>query len=349
MNKAMRALPRLILGLLLTAWPWCEVAAQELPQWRIQHGDSLAWAAPDLDDSKWQLGRWPVFISVAAAGVLLEGKGLHSLLLIAASFVMTSSQHWGPQGKASSGYFRPWELYPDTRVVADLYLKHLEDQKKMEILDRDLGAARLVQDSLLVAEGSQEGVVEAVYVPANEVGGDFYHTTLGRDGALLVVTGDVSGKGLPASLLVAAVVRALGDLVSREPAEVLAHLNRSLLGKTRGGFVTCVYALFQADGQVVLANAGHLSPWVDGQELELEAGLPLGVVDGVQYEERLASGKCFVFVSDGVVEAENGSRELFGFERTREISIQPAQAIAEAAKSWGQNDDITAVTVQRIL
>ena len=298
-----------------------------------------------------------LIVSVAAVGLLRERKSWHSLLLTAAAFISASAQYWRASGVAISGYFRPWDLYLDSRILAELlfaglallglYLKHLEDQKRKLLLDRDLGAARLVQDSLLVAEGSPEWAVDAVYLSANEVGGDFYHTTLAKDGSLLVVTGDVSGKGLPASLLVAAVVGALGDLVSRQPADVLAHLNRSLLGKTRGGFVTCACAIFHADGQVVLANAGHLSPWVDGQEFELEAGLPLGVVDGVEYEEKLAGKKRFVFVSDGVVEAENSSRELFGFERTREISGKPAQEIAAAAKAWGQNDDITVVTVRR--
>ena len=296
-------------------------------------------------------------VIVAAVGLLGERKSWHALLLTAAAFITASAQYWRSSGVVISGYFRPWGLYLDSRILAELlfaglallglYLKHLEEQKRKEILDRDLGAARMVQDSLLVAEDSPEWAVDAVYLPANEVGGDFYHTTLGRDGALLVVTGDVSGKGLPASLLVAAVVGALGDLVSRQPAEVLAHLNRALLGKTRGGFVTCACALFQADGQVVLATAGHLSPWVDAQDLELEAGLPLGVVDGVEYQEKQACGKRFVFVSDGVVEAENAQRELFGFERTREISVKSAQEVAEAAKSWGQNDDITVVTVRR--
>jgi phosphoserine phosphatase RsbU/P len=294
---------------------------------------------------------------VAAYGLLQGRKSWHSLLLASAVFVSASAQYWRVAAVSTSGYFRPWGLYLDSRVVAELslaglalvglYLKHLEEQKKKEILDRDLGAARLVQDSLLVAEGSPEWAVDAVYLPANEVGGDFYHTSPGRDGSLLLVTGDVSGKGLPASLMVAAVVGALGDLASREPAEVLAHLNRSLLGKTRGGFVTCLCALFRADGPVTIANAGHLPPWVDGRELEIEAGLPLGVVDGVAYEEKQARGERFVFVSDGVVEAANEKGELLGFERSRGLSAKAARELAEAARAWGQNDDITVVTVGR--
>ena len=83
-------------------------------------------------------------------------------------------------------------------------------------------------------------------------------------------------------------------------------------------------------------NAGHPSPYCDGREIQVESGLPLGVVAGVSYEETTFHGALFTFVSDGVVEAENTERELFGFERTRDMSIKAAREIAEAAQAWGQ-------------
>jgi serine phosphatase RsbU (regulator of sigma subunit) len=86
---------------------------------------------------------------------------------------------------------------------------------------------------------------------------------------------------------------------------------------------------------------------VDGREVAVEAGLPLGIVAEAEYFESTARGENITLVSDGVVEAENAQRELFGFDRTREISTQPAREIAEAAKVWGQTDDITVVTVRR--
>ncbi len=79
----------------------------------------------------------------------------------------------------------------------------------------------------------------------------------------------------------------------------------------------------------------------------MEAGLALGIAAGVEYAEFVTRGEQFTLVSDGVVEAENPQRELFGFERTRAISMTSALEIAEAAKAWGQNDDITVVTVRR--
>ncbi len=84
--------------------------------------------------------------------------------------------------------------------------------------------------------------------------------------------------------------------------------------------------------------------------MALAAGMPLGIVAHAEFEESripLAHGQQLTLVSDGVVEAENAQRELFGFERTREISTKSAREIAEAAKAWGQNDDITVVTVRR--
>jgi phosphoserine phosphatase RsbU/P len=106
------------------------------------------------------------------------------------------------------------------------------------------------------------------------------------------------------------------------------------------------------DGErVTLASAGHPAPYLDGREVSLEAGLPLGIDAEAAYESwelRLATGQRLTFVSDGVVEAANARGELFGFERTAAISNHLAQEIADAAQSWGQNDDITVVTVRRM-
>ena len=98
---------------------------------------------------------------------------------------------------------------------------------------------------------------------------------------------------------------------------------------------------------MTISNAGHPSPYVDGREVEVEAGLPLGIAPGVEYAEFVTRGEQFTLVSDGVVEAENAQRELFGFDRTRDVSGKSALEIAEAARVWGQNDDITVVTVWR--
>lgn len=215
-------------------------------------------------------------------------------------------------------------------------------------LEGELQAARTVQQLLLPQQAEAPGIVtETVYEPAQEVGGDFYFLNALADGALLVAVGDVSGKGLKAAMVVSMVMGALRNRKSDRPAAILAELNHVLCGQMDGGFVTCIVARVEADARASAASAGHLPPYLGGTELAVEQGLPLGVVDGADYAEsafRLEGP--LLLLSDGVVEACDQKGELFGFERTRELSGKPARTIAEAARAWGQNDDITVVTVQ---
>jgi len=234
-------------------------------------------------------------------------------------------------------------------VMASLLARRvLGLMREKQALDAELEAARQVQELLLQPSEQAPGfLVQSAYRPAREVGGDFHFTSVLPGGALLVVTGDVSGKGLRAAMLVNLVIGALRRESSSSPAEVLSGLNHVLCGQTAGGFVTCCCARFDPNGAVTVANAGHLPPYRDGSELDIEGGLPLGVSPAVAYTETVVRGGYFTFVSDGVVKACDDREELFGFERTRQISTQPADAIAEAARAWGQNDDISVVTVRR--
>ncbi len=235
-------------------------------------------------------------------------------------------------------------------MVLLLIRQLLDDRLEKQRLAGDLEAARTVQRLLLSPSAASAGeyAVDTVYWPAQEVGGDFHWSRTAPDGSLVVVVGDVSGKGLKAAMLVSVAIGILRNEKSTSPAAILASLNDGLAGHTGGGFVTCCCARFDADDTVTVANAGHPAPYAGGHEVEVEAGLPLGVVSGVEYAEAsLRLDGQFMLMSDGVVEAENAQRELFGFERTREISTKSAHEIAEAAKAWGQNDDITVVTVSR--
>ncbi len=215
-------------------------------------------------------------------------------------------------------------------------------------LKQELAAAAETQALLLPAESVRVPgfVTEVAYLPASEVGGDFHYAL--RDGdALVVLIGDVSGKGLRAAMLVAVVIGILRDTAERRPAAILTALNQALAGQTRGGFVTCCCARFHPDGTTTVANAGHLAPYADGREVDVEAGLPLGLVTGIAYPETIVRGSSVTFLSDGVVEAEDPQRELFGFHRACDLSTHSATGIADAARAWGQNDDITVVTVRR--
>jgi sigma-B regulation protein RsbU (phosphoserine phosphatase) len=221
-------------------------------------------------------------------------------------------------------------------------------------LESELAAAQQVQQVLVPEQtGAVPGfIVESVYLPAQQVGGDFFQILPSGDGGLLVVVGDVAGKGLPAAMLVSVLVgalRAVAEYTTR-PAEILANLNERLVGRVGGGFSTALAALIAADGEVTIANAGHLSPYLDGKEVELPGALPLGVTSTATYETTesyLPAGSRLTFYSDGVVEAQNSKGELFGFERAHELSTLSAAAIVEAAKRFGQRDDITVVTIER--
>jgi sigma-B regulation protein RsbU (phosphoserine phosphatase) len=215
----------------------------------------------------------------------------------------------------------------------------------------ELEAARQVQALLVpatppVTPGFE---VTSAYQPAQQVGGDFFLVLPGEDRSLLIVIGDVSGKGLRAAMVVSTIIGGLRNEPSRRPAEVLAHLNAALQGHI-AGFVTCLCARITADGAMELANAGHLSPYLDGAEIALEGALPLGLAAGTEYDTmhaKLPPGSLLTFYSDGVPEAQNTAGELLGFDRARELSTEAAQAIVRAAAEFGQADDITVVTVRR--
>ena len=227
-------------------------------------------------------------------------------------------------------------------------------QERNRQVEQELAAAAALQTLLLSSRSANVGSfsIESVYHPAGEVGGDFFHVAPAGEGGAVVVVGDVSGKGLKAAMTVASIIGALRDFSEPQPAAVLAHLNRVLYGQVEG-FVTCCVAQLEPNGVLRLANAGHIPPYCNGREMACTPGLPLGILeqqDWAETEVRLEPETRLIFVSDGVVEAAKSSGELFGFERTCEISARSADAIASAAQAFtagaAQNDDITVLGVQ---
>jgi phosphoserine phosphatase RsbU/P len=219
----------------------------------------------------------------------------------------------------------------------------------------ELSAAREIQQQLIPESLPQlPGLhIEAAYIPAEEVAGDFYQVIEQPGGSALIVVGDVSGKGLKAAMTGTLAIGALRTLATENlsPAELLRRLNHQICEAKNGGFITCCCARIDSNGTVTLANAGHLSPYSDGIEIEVPSGLPLGLVLEVEYSEisfELPAGHTLTLLSDGVVEASDTSGQLYGFDRTRAISSQAAHSIAATAKAYGQDDDITVLTVARI-
>ncbi len=226
--------------------------------------------------------------------------------------------------------------------------------RRQALIEAELEAAQQVQqvlvpERLCAVPGFK---VESAYQPAQQVGGDFFQALPADDGGLLLVMGDVAGKGLPAAMMVSVLVGAIRGVAEYTcaPAEILRNLNERLVGKAGGGFSTAVAAHISTEGRVKIANAGHLSPYLDGEEIDLPGALPLGVSSGATYDTSefiLPHGARLTFYSDGVVEAQNHKGELFGFERSRALSMHPVDVIARSAMSFGQQDDITVVTIER--
>ena len=238
-------------------------------------------------------------------------------------------------------------------MLVFLILRFTRARRREVWLAGEFEAARQVQQVLLPDQQDQcpGFVVESIYQPADQVGGDFFQQISDGQCGMLIVIGDVSGKGLPAAMLVSVLVGAIRAEAAHgtNPAAILHSLNERMMGRTTGGFATCLAAHISAGGLLTLANAGHLPPYLNGQEIAISGSLPLGIAADSQYEctsISLAPGDRLTFVSDGVVEAQSKSRELFGFERTRDLSREPASRIAEAAREFGQSDDITVVTVE---
>ncbi|MGA7523882.1 MAG: GAF domain-containing SpoIIE family protein phosphatase [Acidobacteriaceae bacterium] len=214
----------------------------------------------------------------------------------------------------------------------------------------ELQAASTVQQLLLQsASGATPGFhVDSVYLPASEVGGDFFFVQPAPDGSLVAVVGDVSGKGLTAAMRVAMILGALRRETSHEPDAILFALNNVLISQGQLGFTTACCVKLSLSGEYTLANAGHIAPYLEGQEIETPPTLPLGLVADQRYEQvggRLVQGERLVLLSDGVPEARSTSGELYGFERLSALSRMPASEIAETAQRFGQEDDITVLTL----
>src|SRR3954463_644481 len=196
--------------------------------------------------------------------------------------------------------------------------------------EQELEVARLIQQHFLPKElpelpGWQ---IAAYYRPAREVGGDFYDVIPLPDGRVGFVVGDVTDKGVPAALVMSATRSVLRASAQRiiERGAVLERVNEHLVpDMPEKMFVTCLYGVLDpATGHLRFANAGHDLPYVktDGGVVELRArGMPLGLMPGMVYEEAetvLEPGDSVLLHSDGVVEAHDPDRGMFGFPRLKE-------------------------------
>lgn len=279
------------------------------------------------------------------------------------SFVANNVFHWSGADFLSRAIrlgslgFQPVDLYNFVFLLAIgavIFLRFTEVSRAEARTAAEMDAAREIQQTLVPAEPpAVEGYrLAAAYLPAEEVGGDFYQVLPHGDGGTIVALGDVSGKGLKAAMTGTLAIGVLRTLAATGlgPAALLAALNQQIVAGGQGGFITMLCAQVATDGAVTLANAGHLHPYRSGEEIELEPGLPLGIVSGVSYAERqirLEPGERLTLISDGIVEARRKDGELFGFDRTLAGISATAQQMAEVAQEFGQEDDITVLPLTR--
>ena len=275
--------------------------------------------------------------------------------------------HWTLANKISSPLFKlngnPISLgilFATLLMISILYAVYrysVDNSRRQSALEQELKNARelqqvLVPETLPPLPGF---ALTSAYRPAQEVGGDFFQILPLESGATLVILGDVSGKGLKAAMAVSLIVgaaRMIADY-STSPSEILAALNRRLYGRMQGGFATAIAMRLGPDGSCVLSTAGHPPPFLNQNQLDLPGSLPLGIAPASDYEELsfcLRVGDHIALYTDGLLEARNRTGELYGFARLESLfAAKPNAAEAtEAAVNFGQDDDITVLTLTRL-
>ena len=238
-------------------------------------------------------------------------------------------------------------------VAREQYLeRRRQSRMEMEVKSAREVQRVLVPEAVPVVPGF---AIDSVYKPAAELGGDFFQVVSLPDASTLIVIGDVSGKGLKAAMTVSLIVGTLRTMAdyTQDAAEILRGMNRRLCGRVQDGFVTCVVLRVEPNGEATIANAGHLAPFRDGEELPVRGSLPLGVSVDAAYEElafRMQEGETLVLYTDGIVEARSASGELYGFERAQQLAREKksAEQIVESACAFGQEDDITVLSIRRL-
>jgi PAS domain S-box-containing protein len=257
-----------------------------------------------------------------------------------------------------------------TEQLESAMAREQEVAQERERIEQELRVARMIQHALLPKSLPEvEGHEIAVYYqPAREVGGDFYDFLRLPDGRLGLIVGDVSGKGVPAAIVMAitrTMLRSAYHLGS--PGEILQEVNDELFSDIPPNvFVTCLAAILDSKtGRLQYANAGHDPPFVrhaSGVGKLRATGMPLGLMAGMTYELKeitLQPGENVLLYSDGLAEAHSQHHEMFGFPRIEEFVGAHAEGarlidslLAElerfTGEDWEQEDDITLLTLQKL-
>ena len=251
----------------------------------------------------------------------------------------------------------------------------LKERQEKEALESELRIASQIQEELMpkVLPVVPGYAFHAFQMQCKMVGGDLYDAALLRDGRVLILLADVSGKGMGAALLASNILSAFRMLRGNtdfDVAEATTRVNAQLHGSSRSGdFATAFLAVLDGNNHTLTyVNAGHNSPLLvrnDGTIEYIEAtGMPIGVFDGVGWESRtvtLAAGDRLLVFTDGIPEAVNAAEDFYSDERLEKFTVdhraEPPDAFAAALIADVSNfvgdaprsDDITLMLLQREL
>jgi serine phosphatase RsbU (regulator of sigma subunit) len=243
-------------------------------------------------------------------------------------------------------------------ITVMLLIRFFLSQRQKELWKLEIQQAQHVQQILIPNKLPQIPgfTIDSEYRPAREVGGDFFQVLPGdQPGSVLIVVGDVTGKGMQAGMLVAVIVGAIraAALHSSDPVKMMHEVNLQLCERQHAS-ATCQILYIDATGHATLANAGQLPPYLNGKEMEMEGALPLGTIPEAESSVTyflMNQGDSLILMSDGIVEAQDAKGNLLGFDRINELLqvSTTAEQIAKAAQDFGQEDDILVLQVRRDL
>jgi hypothetical protein len=241
-------------------------------------------------------------------------------------------------------------------ITVMLLIRFFASQRQKELWKLEIQQAQQVQQILIPNTLPQIPgfTIDSEYRPAREVGGDFFQVLPGDiPGSVLIVVGDVTGKGMQAGMLVAVIVGALraAAIHSSDPVQMMHEVNVQLCERQHAS-ATCQILYIDPSGRCTLANAGQLPPYLNGKEMEMEGALPLGTIPDAEHSVTyftMNPGDSLILMSDGIVEAQDAEGNLLGFDRITELlqKTTTAEEIAKAAQDFGQEDDILVLQVRR--
>jgi hypothetical protein len=309
---------------------------------------------PRLDAARWLVA---IFAFVAqlfyasALNLIVLGGYLHRDLvsMLGKAHITVGGTNFDVGNLATTGFF--------ISIIYATLRYSRETLGRQQAMEQELRSAQALQQVLIPQSlpALPGFALTSSYRPAQEVGGDFFQVIPDRSGSTVIVLGDVSGKGLGAAMAVSLIVGTVRTLVRSDssPSAILDGLNEELHGRLHGGFATCLVMRLDAKGDCTIASAGHPAPMLNGKEVAIAGALPLGIVSSARYDEtelRLNTDDFVVLYSDGLLEARSASGEIFSFDRLARLAADrpSAEQALQAAQRFGQEDDITVLTLTRV-